>query len=96
MQPIDQHVGRHIQQHVHIKYRDLLIKQENELNTNGFVHKLTLRETRIMVSRWISNIWQNTLKNYQHLLSSSWNHTGLSLSFDRKNDDEFEQKMLSL
>ena len=93
MQPIYQNLGRFIQQQIHTKYRNLLIKQENELKLKGTIKKLVIGQTRIMISKWMTFIWKDLCTNHKHLISSSWSNTGLQLNVNGTEDFEFLNKI---
>eukprot|EP01084_Bolivina_argentea_P278232 475235_1 len=56
---------------------------------------IDLKKLRILLTKWVGETWEIFCIKYKHLMVKSWWNSGLTLPFDRSQDEEFKKQMIN-
>ena len=86
-QPADRHFMVRIKKDMKRNFRDLIEKQSDKFDQGEEVHKITVGELRILVTKWLGDAWEKLVADKQAMIDT-FEKTGLSLPIDGSQDQK--------
>ena len=71
------------------EFRELLEDQSDKYDNGEDVHKITVGELRILLTKWVAKAWKNLLVDKQAMIDT-FEKTGLSLPIDGSQDHKMK------
>ena len=88
-QPADRHYMVRVKKDVKRDFRNLLETQSEKYEKGEEVHKITVGELRILVTKWLAKSWERLVSDKQAMIDT-FEKTGLSLPIDGSRDHKMK------
>ena len=94
--PVDQHIGRFIQQHMGRSYRASVESEQSIWIAGSATVEIedptcgAAMSRRMLMAQWLSTAWTDLITNYPHMIASAFVKTGFKVAEDGSEDSLIE------
>jgi hypothetical protein len=94
--PVDQHIGRFIQQHMGRSYRASVESEQSIWIAGSATVEIedptcgAAMSRRMLMAQWLSTAWTDLITNYPHMIASAFVKTGFKVAKDGSEDSLIE------